>query len=268
MQIAFLPIRQPIPKVWSKSLLLVLSNMPPFANWPSGGGRKGNNSSQQARNTRTQPQKRKRRRETRQSKHQKTPSLSSQNNVAGLKPAPGTPPGPRYMYTPGSQVHPRVPGIPPVPRYTPGSQVHPRVSGTPPGLTYTSGSQVHVALHVLGIFEGTCNLPDPRYTPESQVHLRVSLTPLGLRYTSCFMFWLYLKIPASLRVPGTPPDVKYTSGSQVLWWGGGLGLGLVWGTQSPRRAAPTDSRILEKLLHTVFPLLLSLASSRFSSCFG
>ena len=59
--------------------------MPPFANWPSGGGRKGNNSSQQARNTRTQPQKRKRKRETRQSKYQKTPSLSSQNNVAGLK---------------------------------------------------------------------------------------------------------------------------------------------------------------------------------------
>ena len=86
----------------------------------------------------------------------------------------------RYLQSSGSQVHPRVPGIPPVPRYTPGSQVHPRVPGTP---------------------------PVPRYTLGSQVHPRLPGTPPGLRYTSRFMFWLYLKVPASLRVSGTPPGL-------------------------------------------------------------
>ena len=92
----------------------------------------------------------------------------------------------------------RVPGTPPVSRYIPGSWVYLRVSvtrpglrymsrfmfwlyfailrvpGIPPDVKYTSWSQVHVALHVLGIFEDTCNLPGPRYTHGSYVDARVS----------------------------------------------------------------------------------------------
>ena len=88
----------------------------------------------------------------------------------------------------------RVPDTPPVPKYISGSQVHSRLSNTPPGLGYMSrfmfwlylkvfasfrvpgilpdvkyifGSQIDIALHVLGIFEGTYNPLGPRYTPGS-----------------------------------------------------------------------------------------------------
>ena len=109
-----------------------------------------------------------------------------------------------------------------------------RVPGTPPDVKYTSGSQVHVALHILGIFEGTWNPPGPRYTPGSQVYPRVSGTPPGLSYTSGSQVHVALYIlgifegtcnppgprytpgsPVHPRVPGTPLGSRYIPGSQV-----------------------------------------------------